>query len=249
MRYFVFSDAHGHLKALKKKLAKKGFNEENDEHILISCGDNFDRGHENYEMFLFLENLRKKNRVILIKGNHELLLEKIIQRGYAINMDYAATVRTLEDFMRKLNYKDIKDSILWLIRNARNYFDSMKWYYELGDFIFVHSWMPKDYKNALDTTWKEVACVDGTEAYHQEEIIPNKIIVNGHRFSWIYHNKFSNNPIAIDSYRAVPKDYFLPYYDKGLIAIDTCTFYSHKVNVLVIDKIGDKYILNKDLSD
>ena len=36
-----------------KKLNNKGFDVNNPNHMLISLGDNFDRGKENYQMFLF----------------------------------------------------------------------------------------------------------------------------------------------------------------------------------------------------
>ena len=60
MKYFVFSDVHGCYNRLCEELEKKGFDENNQDHMLISLGDNFDRGKENYQMLLFLK--RKKNK-------------------------------------------------------------------------------------------------------------------------------------------------------------------------------------------
>ena len=51
MKYFVFTDIHGFYSILKKELIKQGFDENNENHMLISLGDNFDRGNENYEMY------------------------------------------------------------------------------------------------------------------------------------------------------------------------------------------------------
>ena len=72
MKYFVFGDVHGFYKELISKLKRKGFDENNPEHMLLSLGDNFDRGKENYKMFEFLKRMNNKKKIILIKGNHEI---------------------------------------------------------------------------------------------------------------------------------------------------------------------------------
>ncbi|MFI3251938.1 MAG: metallophosphoesterase, partial [bacterium] len=53
-KYFVFSDVHGHYDELMRDLRLAGFDEKNEEHIIVSCGDNFDRGPKSFEMFVFL---------------------------------------------------------------------------------------------------------------------------------------------------------------------------------------------------
>ena len=45
------------------------------------------------------------------------------------------------------------------------------------------------------------------------------------------------------------KEFFKPYYDTFLIALDSYTLYTKKVNILVIDDIDGKYVLNKIISD
>ena len=80
MKYFVFGDVHGFYKELISKLKRKGFDENNPEHMLLSLGDNFDRGKENYKMFEFLKRMNNKKKIILIKGNHEDLIMSMIFR-------------------------------------------------------------------------------------------------------------------------------------------------------------------------
>ena len=46
MKLFVVSDLHGHYKELIKALKKAEFDENNDNHLLISLGDMFDRGQD-----------------------------------------------------------------------------------------------------------------------------------------------------------------------------------------------------------
>ena len=89
MKYFVFSDIHGFYSILKEELDKKGFDVNDENHMLISIGDNFDRGKENYHMFKFLKEMKQKNKIILIKGNHEDLFMDMLKRGYPEMMDYS----------------------------------------------------------------------------------------------------------------------------------------------------------------
>lgn len=41
-KYFVFSDVHSFYDELMNALDDKGFNINNQEHVIISCGDLFD---------------------------------------------------------------------------------------------------------------------------------------------------------------------------------------------------------------
>lgn len=249
MKYFIFSDVHGYYTELRQSLKEKGFDENNSEHIIISCGDNFARGKENYKMILFLNKLRLMNRAILIKGNLEFDLERIMNRGYIISSDRAPALGMVENLRNRLNLKNSQEVIFWMLGDLQEIFQNMKWYYELGDFIFVHSGIPKEYRTAPDSKWKEASIIDFTKEYENQEIIKNKRIVNGHRFSWIYHQKFSSMPILFDAYRKIPKHFFHPFYGKGLIAIDGCTFYTKHVNILVIEETENVYKLNEFLSD
>ena len=75
-KYFVVSDIHSFYTELKKELYKKGFRVNNKEHILILCGDAFDRSSEAVKMYKFLKKLNNQNRLIYIRGNHEDLFVK-----------------------------------------------------------------------------------------------------------------------------------------------------------------------------
>ena len=50
-KYFIFSDTHSFFTILKKELDRKGFDVNNKNHILILCGDLFDRGNESKEIY------------------------------------------------------------------------------------------------------------------------------------------------------------------------------------------------------
>ena len=65
-KYFVSSDIHI-LTPCIKELNKTGFDLNNEEHILIICGDLFDRGSESIKLYEFIKSLPKERR-ILIRG-------------------------------------------------------------------------------------------------------------------------------------------------------------------------------------
>ena len=79
MKYFCVSDVHGYFDQLLHVLEKAGFDKNNPEHTLISCGDHFDRGRQPTEVMNYLMALPRK---ILIRGNHEDLLYECCERGW-----------------------------------------------------------------------------------------------------------------------------------------------------------------------
>ena len=92
--YFVTSDIHGYASVLKESLKEKGFDKRNPNHILIVCGDVFDRGTEPLEVYKFLKSIPKK-RCILIKGNHESLYFDLLKKKFPESHDFSnGTVRT-----------------------------------------------------------------------------------------------------------------------------------------------------------
>ena len=110
MKYFVFSDVHGYYSLLKNELDKKGFDINNKNHMLISIGDNFDRGPENYQMYEFLVEMKKLNKIILVKGNHEDLFLRMLYQRKASYVDITnGTYDTLIQFTKKYSNTDPED--------------------------------------------------------------------------------------------------------------------------------------------
>jgi metallophosphoesterase superfamily enzyme len=56
----------------------KGFFKEKEPRKLIICGDILDRGKEARKVVEFILDLAKKDEVIIIKGNHEDLMEAML---------------------------------------------------------------------------------------------------------------------------------------------------------------------------
>lgn len=166
-KYFIISDVHSFFTALINGLDQAGFDRNNKDHVLIVCGDIFDRGFETIEVYKFLRSL-PKSRCILIRGNHEDLYFDLLKKDCPDSYDYSnGTVRTFaaiakvhensvnpyyvsmlnEDF--KENWAKVKEKVE---KSAiTKWLRSDRWinYYELDDNIFVHSFIPYKLKDAF----------------------------------------------------------------------------------------------------
>lgn len=238
IKLFVASDIHGHYTELIKALNDAGFDRENPSHYFVSCGDLFDRGTENPLLFDFVRGLKRK---FLIKGNHEDMLYKALERGYVTKTDVLngtdITILQLlgenainaHGYINKLDYKAKIYEIMQFIYYMRNY-------YEAGKYIFVHGWLPvifddnmpranQRYKYASEADWSESRWYEWQQFYNVKATLKDKIIVCGHRASSLGH--------MFDESRAI--DCYDPFYGDGMIAIDGHTIRSGQVNVLVIE--------------
>ena len=245
-KYFCCSDIHGFYTIFKKSLEEKEFDINNKDHILIICGDLFDRGSEAKELLDFLSSI-PKDRLLLIKGNHEDLLEDcLFQLENHINISshhwYNGTVDTIAqltdtnkyDLMCGLyKYSLIKKKLskyFKLIKNCKNYL-------EIKDYIFVHGWIPhiRDYKNLTtvdESEWYSARWNNGIEDWYNGWRLKDKIIVCGH-----WNTSFGNYKYHhIGSGEFESDSSFEPFIDEGIIALDACTSYSKKINILVIDE-------------
>jgi hypothetical protein len=154
MRLFVTSDIHSYWTPFKKALDDAGFEPDNKNHLLIVLGDVFDRGGESWEVYNFLNNL---TNVILVRGNHEDLLEELLNRGYGEKHDHSnGTTRTVVDLVdytgkRTSSSKDCCDAVKWMITPFLNKFVN---YFETKNYIFVHGWIPCDGYN-INYPWHQ----------------------------------------------------------------------------------------------
>ena len=171
-RYFITSDIHSFYTPLMKELTKKGFDELNPEHVLVVCGDVFDRGNETLEVYNFLRSLPKE-RLILIRGNHELLYKELLNKYFPESHDYSnGTVKTfcqiagfepnvldrhywyrqafLENVDYYTNYSNYPQEYWKQIQEIVDTSEVTKWiesdawvnYWETEHYIFVHSYIP-----------------------------------------------------------------------------------------------------------
>lgn len=289
MKYFIVSDIHSFYTELKRALDKAGFNKRNKDHTLIVCGDVFDRGSETVELYKFLTSIPKK-RCVLIKGNHELLYEELLEKSFPESHDFSNhTVDTFcqiagysQEILTPKYWRDLGDVPHERIRQAWQEIltevkqspitawlqsDRWKYWHEVGNYIFVHSFIPlknldhmpayyiynrkfeyfKDWRETAnnfeleDATW---GCpyqqyIDG---YFKEEAAKGKVLVCGH---WVVTDfrQHINNKWSDDT--SIYKFETIIALDCGVWKYRDTKAYYHPQNVLVIDdkdfKCYDQY--------
>lgn len=239
MKYFVTSDIHGFFDEWQNALKDKGFDLDNHEHKIILCGDLLDRGSQPKEIIDFV--LKHKDKVILIRGNHEDLIEQMIERNSSDYGDLCnGTAQTIVDLYPEWQISEFDLKKIAKETRLQEVLDMCVDYYETKHYIFVHGWIPiiencylydSDWRTARKERWETARWTNPVEMFRYEIYEPNKTIVCGHwHCSALWHEQNS------DEYEEFgDKANFEPFITKNMIAIDACTTYSHKVNVIVLE--------------
>lgn len=259
MKYFVSSDIHGFFDQWMYALNNAGFNKHNPDHKIILCGDMFDRGHQPKQIIDFINDMGDK--IILIKGNHEDLMEDLIAREYAHSYDVSnGTVETLYDLSPSMYANNVSLKIIAENTGLTGIINKCYNYYETDNYIFVHGYIPvnhmddknytykKNWRNANPDEWKNARWVSCVDMYKKKIHEPKKKIVCGHwHCSALWAYKYPKQYMEFDTTLSVGnnnhiyKANFDIFHSNNIIAIDACTAYSNKVNVLVVeDTIGGK---------
>lgn len=239
MKYFVSSDIHGFFDEWQNALKDKGFDLDNHEHKIILCGDLFDRGSQPKEIIDFV--LKHKDKVILIRGNHEDLIEQMIERNSSDYGDLCnGTAQTIVDLYPEWQISEFDLKKIAKATRLQEVLDMCVDYYETKHYIFVHGWIPiiencylydSDWRTARKERWEKARWTNPVEMFRYEIYEPNKTIVCGHwHCSALWHEQ---NPDEYEEFG--DKANFEPFITKNMISIGACTTYSHKVNVVVLE--------------
>lgn len=249
-KYFVFSDVHGESEALQTSLKEAGYDKYNPRHILVSLGDNFDRGEDSKGVCNILFHRQDS---ILIKGNHEEFLEEMLEKGIEgefvlFNILHNGLDKTLESFSncsigKVISAADFNAMIDIARSNVKHYgsngllqkIKNMPLYYETKNYIFVHAGLEPN------MPWQESSrdvMLWDIEYSHRPISSTTKTVVIGHNHAFRVRNKAKE-----DGYRELPlglpwvgnTDENAPVRIGNKIAIDPCSNLTHKVNVLVIE--------------
>lgn len=235
-KLFVVSDVHGCFSLMKQALDNASFEPTNDEHLLVYCGDMFDKGLENLKVFYYLIALKNK---VIIRGNHEdVLLDILITRRLRNPFYLNGTPDTIREFFSNNSIDDdcnvdfssnerLRDKLMETI-------SSLPSFYETKSYVFVHGWLPvrsngqqfqifENWRTASDEQWKNARSTKWTEMYESCNRLPSKKIVCGHFPTFLAE--------ANKSQKGCP-DIF---YGNEMIAIDGGTFITRRVNVLVLE--------------
>ena len=258
-KLFVVSDVHGHYHEMIDALEQAGFDENNENHLLISCGDEFDRGEHSLAVYKYFRRLESINKAIILKGNHSIfMIDYLSGKNISpFNYLYNGTNETLADFLMQTKpfetwcamggvleptYGDFATWITVAKLDLKQWYpDLLEWletrpyYFETKNYIFTHG------------------AIDGTcEDWH----FPKKDLM-GRLMDWdacmwddgsFFGSEIKNTDKTVvighfgtahlrSMYGIKSEDphSILKREDGKIIAIDATTKLSKRVNVLVIE--------------
>jgi serine/threonine protein phosphatase 1 len=249
VKLFVVSDVHSYFEPLKEALAEVGFDPNNEDHWLVSCGDAFDRGPDSGLLWQFLMSLERK---ILIKGNHDLLLDECCMREFPYSYDFSnGTVRTINDIGGAGEGYPFDTCCQRTWNKLTAYRDLLINYFETENYIFVHSWVPlrcldnkpkyyiqnrqfeydPDWRNATEDAWEQAMWGNPFELAAHGLNQTGKTLVYGHwHCSTGWAKDEGRSEFGDDAKWDIYKN-----DSWNVIGLDRCTAYTGKVNVLVLD--------------
>lgn len=235
--YFCVADVHGFYDEMMRALNEAGYDKNNESHIFVSCGDLLDRGRQPQECLDFVNSL-PDDRKILIMGNHEILMRQMIYGGlYPRAIDYKnGTWQSAVD----LTHADTVEVLERMRKNDdwHKYYNSCKYFAEIGDYVIVHGWVPcvykpggavivrPDWREVDDRDWEEATWLNGIAHWNYGGIIEGKTIICGH-----WNTSYGWNRLRRKCAREYDGDAIHDaFIDKGIVALDACTVVSKKVN-------------------
>lgn len=260
MKYFIVSDVHGFYDSLITALDNAGYDKDNPEHIFVSIGDLFDRGDQNVECLNFV-NLLPNDRKILIYGNHEFyLMDAWVREHFRQHDFHNETDKTCYQFYNYVNPKSSKISdkdILKFVKTwepLKKYYDSLKYYYVIDDYVLVHGWFPYWCRCVEDLTrtdwidWYDAVWEDGPRYWHNGSRIKDILgddgkfltTICGHVHSFIPNKKYHFTgkyelPEIIRDEQVLEMDNE-PFIDDCIIDLDSATSITRKINVYIVEK-------------
>ena len=245
-KFFVMSDIHGFYDEMKLALDNAGFDANNEEHWVVVCGDYFDRGPNPYEVMHYLKRLPRK---ILIRGNHESLVEECCANGYPQGYDFHnGTFDTICELGGAGEGRSFDECCMIAEQRIKPFFRSMVNYFETKNYIFVHSFIPlkcnddlpvyytRNRKFEIDPNWRNAHYSAWEQArwgnpydLAEQGLLPDKTLVFGH-----WHTSYPRHKYEGQHEFEAGSDFSI-YYGNGYIGIDGCTAHTGKINVLVIE--------------
>ena len=239
MKYFVSSDIHGYYDEWMSELKIKGFDINNPNHKIIICGDVLDRGKQPKQIIEFI--LAHKDKIIFIRGNHEDLMQEMIDRNSNTHADLTnGTAYTIVDLYPEWMISEFDLKKIAKVTGLEEMLSLTIDYYETEHYIFVHGWIPTydginlynpDWRDASPQLWENARYRNPVMMYRHKIFEPNKTIVCGHwHCSALWHEY---NPREYEEFGENAN--FEPFITKDMIALDACTYHTRKVNVVVID--------------
>lgn len=233
-KYFVVGDVHGQITMLEKLLEYWKPEEEQ----LLFLGDLADRGENSKATLELAYELVQNQGAIVIKGNHDEMLELFLQNPaesvnhYYINGGGSTVNSLLNQEKRKESFEENAEEIQkqypWLLP----FLKSLPLYHEWEDYLFVHAGVNLQKDNWRDSSNRDFVWI--REGFYDQENTSGKTILFGHTVTATL-NRGHNN---FDIWKS----------GDGLIGLDGGAVYGGKMHALVLtkDEIKEHYFVEND---
>ena len=252
MKNFVVSDIHDHYDLLLETLTRNDFDINNENHRLIVCGDAFYSGPQPGELFVFLRELSKKERLVLIYGNHDIeLLDNLRAKHFTRPANRRCAKLVVGYLTGKAGLADSEIiSECERLGFTRFLAEVPVWYYENDAYVFTHGFIPtdkkayrSDWRNATEKEWRNAAARGDAMVLSMRYGVsePNKIIVCGHYSAarcYLMRDATEadwDNKIYKDV-SGVPAEGFKSFLGETFIAIDQSVKKTGFMNCIVIEE-------------
>jgi len=213
-RTFAIGDIHGCFDSLKELIENKIQLQRNDK--LIFLGDYIDRGSKSKEVIDYIIELQEKGYdLITLLGNHEsMLVDAYNNDDFKSIWIQNGGAETLKSFGVN-SLKDMESKYL-------NFFNNLKLYFELDEFLFVHAGFNDELENPF--TDKYSMLWKSRERYLNSSL-KDRTIIHGH------------SPISIKSCEEQIKN------NSKVINIDAgCVYSNEQLGKLVALEINSRTI-------
>lgn len=180
---FIIGDVHGCFDELQILLQSWNVSEES----LVFLGDLVDRGPKIKETLEFARQLQIEMDAIILKGNHEAMLEEVLhtpnvywpryERNGGLTTLAALSGRNI-DQLALLTYQERTELFIHTCPWLKEWLGGLPLYVEYGDWIFVHAGVDLTLANWKDTAVEEFVWI--RQAFHEGENTTGKRIVFGH---------------------------------------------------------------------
>ena len=151
-KIFAIGDIHGCYDRLKALMEKIPIDCSRD--ALVFIGDYIDRGPHSVEVVDYLIQLKNRfPEVILLKGNHEDMLDKFLNGADRFTYLLNGGQQTLDSYLTK----PVQPEFSPIPPDHMEFFKSLRLFYETEEFIFVHAGLrprvPLESQNTEDLLW------------------------------------------------------------------------------------------------
>ena len=260
MSFLTISDTHGHFNATKSALNKKGLKKNKSNKVLL-VGDILDRGPDAVRLTDYLITLLKEDRLILIRGNHEDLIEDALQKleegkvGAVVGCFSHHRLNGTLDTILQLSGMSLSETVANPREAAKRVKDSPYYrillpacinYYETDNYIFTHGWIPcrvegygtekryyynPGWRNASADEWRAARWLNGMKLAFEHGVVEPRKTIVCGHINASYGHACIENTCTVGG----PDEDFSPYYGDGIIAIDGSVANSGKINCIKID--------------